>query len=1062
MISDSGATVPHTSLRVGGWDVDATAHRISRAGVVRRLEPRVMGVLLRLAEQPGTVVSRQDLLTQVWGDTFVTDDAVSAAVIKLRKAFDDDARAARVVETVPKSGYRLIATVEVDAPSMPASSPQASVEPTVRSASILRVALGAVPRDDAAPDPEDWQQVMTRLQDRLVDLAHSHGGWVLPETSALVAVFGAPLARELHATLAVTTALELRDSKPLRRAPGGLDVTLTMAVVSGDVVASPGVGSVGPSAFGEPMAQAVALTMAGAPGDVVVAGSTRRLLGDRFELAPTANAGASAEEAFRVLGSRSRGESLLGPWRPDLSPFVGRGFELALVDRLLGLAAEGQGQVLAVHGDPGVGKSRLLHETLQRARGQGFRTLSAAASPLDRHSPYFAVQPLLRQAVGARAGDVGVSDPLALTAVLHPGELGDEWSSIDPDVRPARTAALATELLLGDDAVMVAVEDLHWADEASRTLLSALVSRIGRRRCLLVVTYRPELDDPWPAKSYATRLRLDPLAADAAAELLDELTGDDSSLSAWKPRVLDLAEGTPLFLEECVRAAQMQGALVGSPGSYALRPDVMVDVVPTSVRGLLSERIDQLPTSARSALSVAAVIGKECPRSLLHAMLGLDADQRTRVLHQLQDAEVLLEAGSREAPTYAFKHALTQEAAYLGIPASIRREHHRRIAALLTGELAGQVPTTPELLAWHLTQAGANQQALTTWRTAAATAAEAGAYADALAHLDHARALLDSVADPDLRAAESLAIELAAGTALVQTVGPTDEVVAATFERARNLAEQVGTERQRFEAAWGAWFVQMMRGDVTASAGLADEVSALAQDLGDEALVLEGHHVQWSGLLLAGRPAEAREHTAAAIASYRSDDHHWLTYSYGGHDPGVCARNISALASWLLGDVEAARASSADAQALAGRLAHPYTILESTQGALTMALLEHDVAELESLAAALTVLVADGRLPDVAAGFADGFRGAALGFRGDQDAGLAVMRAAAPVWSEFWGAWCFPLDTALAELMATCGHVDAAIEHVERTLAAATQSGAHWWDAELQRVLADLRQRGDL
>ncbi len=1041
-------------LRIAGWEVDPAAHQLSRDGQQRHLEPRAMDVLMLLAGRAGSVVTRTELMTQVWGDTFVSDDAVSATIIKLRKAFGDDARRPRLIETVPKSGYRLIASVDHGDQDQVPGQPVPSSDPSIRHATVLRCVVDLHVLAGATPDPEAWQQAMTAQRQMLERVAHPHGGWVTEESTALIAVFGAPDADEHHVIHAVATAIEVRDAWQHQPLPDGLEVSRRLALASGDLLVTAAAGDQKGSVFGEALTATVALAETAAPDQIVLSELAHRLVGDRFDAEARVDTEHDAPASYTLTGRRHAASTWLARMPRGLSPLVGRAHELAVVEDLLSSAESGRGQVLALHGEPGVGKSRLLYELIVRASDAGFVPCTAYASALDRHSPYFAIAPILRQSLAGRL-DV---DELAVAAVLTPATVDAEWLALDPELRHRRVVAAAASLLLRDDVpTVLAVEDLHWADEATHALLVALADRIARRRCLLVVTYRPELADPWPSRSYASLLRVDPLPVAPAAALLDELTGLDSSLVRWKRQVLDRAGGTPLFLEESVRSAQSLGALLGESGRYVFREGVDIPVVPSSLRGLLTERIDRLSTSARSVVSVAAVIGRQSPTPLLAAMVDLDGDQLAEVLGQLQAAEILFEVATRKERTYEFKHALTQEAAYVGVPASLRRDLHRRIGDLLTGELADQVPATPEELAWHLSEAGRGEQALAQWRLAAATATEAGAFTDALVHLAKARELLGTVTDLGARQQAELAIELASGTALIQTVGPTDEQVAQAFRRATILAEEVGGAREQFEATWGSWFVQMMRGDIHAATRLADRVSAIAEDMYDDDLRLEAHHVQWSGLIVAGQPEAAAEHAAAAIAMYRPERHHWLTYSYGGHDPGVCAHNLHGLALWLLGDAAGARASSAAAQELAQQLGHPYTVLESTQAALTIALLDGDVDELVRLTEMLLGLVAQGRLPDVASAFADGFRGAAIAISGDPEAGLAVMRAAAPVWTEFWGAWCFPLDTTLAELMAAGGELDAARAHIEHTLAWARESGAHWWDTEMLRVRADLQ-----
>ncbi|MFZ0323704.1 MAG: BREX system ATP-binding domain-containing protein [Actinomycetes bacterium] len=1052
-------------LTVAGWLVDPAAHSLTRDHEHHRLEPRVMQLLLRLAEEPGRVVTRRTLLADVWGDdSYVGDDALSAAVIKLRKAFGDQPRSPQVIETVPKSGYRLIAPVGRDGghdkPVRP-SSPQQ----TVRRGTVLRCAIEVVALDGRPAAAETWQAVMDGAAARIGRSAARHGGWVAPESGAVVAVFGAPSGLEHHVDQAVATALEIRElGADKELSSETVEVHLRFGIATGPLVAKvPGELDSQRAVFGEPTQRATALADLAAAGEILLADDTAKLSQLDLKVQPvSAAAGLAGSWRILRLDSVDRGSSA---WEVrvlhGLTPLQGRQREIAEFERLLERVAAGEGQVLAVSGEPGVGKSRLLHELVAMASLRGFAVNVGHASPVDRHSPFVPVQSMLRETHGLRRSSPdAASDGEALSAVLEPGRQGDSWLDADPEVRHARVVAAVFDVLFPDDGPrVVAVEDVHWADEATRSLVGELVDRIPRRRCLLVVTYRPEFTDPWATKSYATRLRVDPLGPESAVAMLDELAGTDPSLTAWKARVLDRAGGTPLFIEESVSAAKAAGALEGERGRYtALTPEEPL-TVPPSVQGLMAERIDRLPPPARSALCVAAVIGRELPAVLLRRALDVDEAELDRLLRELQAAELLFETTSRYQRTYVFKHAFTQEVAYLGLPAAIRREHHQRIADLLGGELAGIVSSTPELLAWHLEESGQTEDALTSWLVAAAAGAQASAYTDSLEDLSRARRLLESVPDETRRLTHALHIELATGTALVQTAGPTDVSVERAYARARELSERVGRPEEKFEAVWGSWFVHLMRGDLHLERVYGEQIEALSQDIDDDGLALEAHHVQWSGLCLAGRPTEARAHSDIGIDRYRAEDHHRLAFSFGGHDPGVCARNLNALSRWLTGDVAVAHERAEEAVALAARLGHPYSQLEASQAALDMALVDGDVEQLERHASALHALVRDGRLPEVAAGYANGFLGAATARRGDSRAGLEMMTAAAPVWSEFWGAWCFPLDTALAELLEASGSLPAAVSHLEGKLTWARESGGTWWDAEIMRVLAGLRRR---
>ena len=1002
-------------LWVDGWLVDATGHRLVRDSDERRLEPRVVDVLLALARRPGTVVARDDLKREVWGDTFVSDDAVSATVIKLRRALGDSARNPRVVQTVAKSGYRLVGDL-VSRSGHPVGADDRR-EPAVRVGTVVHVRLD-LERDDAGP--ELWQHAHNEVV-ALVDAeARRCGGWCVAEPGSVLVVVGVPRAREDHVARAVRCASAVAAGVDGRTVEG-VRLQVRCGVVPGELVVMEE-GSVS----GAAVQQARDLATHGAPGDVLLSEDAAEALGPgtwepvggvrRFVTAPVPDSTWDVRQ------------------RRGLSPLVGRVPDLAVLEQLADQADDGLGQVVVLSGDPGVGKSRLVHELRARLEARGWSTSLGSTSSLDPHSPYVALRRLLND-----AGTQAASDSAAWGAVMSP-ELPDPgWQELDPVVRQQRVAEMALELVVpGDRPCLVAIEDAHWADEATRTLISQICDRIARRRCLLLITTRPSGEDRWSDRSHGTRRRVGPLFPDEAVILLDSLVGDDPGLADWKRDVLDRSAGTPLFVEECVRAASSRDR---APGDAR-------QAVPRSLRGLLAERVDALAPDARAVVARAAVLGRTGSTALLRSLVDLDDAAFVVALDAATRSEILRPLRLRDGSGWEFSHALLQEAAYAGIPRDARRDIHRAVVEQLARDSGA---ATAGRAAWHLTEADDAPEAVAAWLRAARSAAAATAYEDALAHLGRAGQLVDRLPAAD-RAAVELRIALATGTASVQTEGPTGSRTRQAFDDAVRLADDCGSAEQRFEAVWGSWFVVMHSGDLLEMAALADELWTLVPELEDSALVLEAHHVQWSGLLLLGRTEDALRHARAALALYRPEEHHRLTYSYGGHDPGVCARNLAALALWLRGEDDESRALSSSAIELAAELAHPYSQIEGCHTALTVAAVEGRVDDLARHVTVLERLLDEGLVPEAARGYVDGFRGALARAEGHADEALRLFAAGAQDWRGFWGAWCLPLDTVWAETLLDVGEPAAAAEVLDAAQQLADLSHAPWWDAEILRM----------
>jgi DNA-binding winged helix-turn-helix (wHTH) protein/predicted ATPase len=1070
---------------VDGWQLDVAGHQITRGDVSRRIEPKAMQVLALLVARSGVVVSRVELLDMIWGGAFVGDDAVSAAVIKLRRAFDDSARSPRVIETVPKSGYRLNAA----AVTSPASQQHSHVTPepgnrrsTLKVVTLLRCAFRIDRADSLSMTPEEWQQSTDVVCGLIDDVVRHNGGETIQESGATLGVFGAPVAQEHHAMRAVQAAMEIRDGAMGSTASAleGFVCSWQIAVASGEILSGSAGARGGRTIHGAPLQRVISLGSAASPGEILLAGSTSELalglLGvHRCETRPHA----AGVNDFHHLDKDARwSSSWEGRAERGLTPLFGRDAELGLLDDLLGDAARGQGRILAISGEAGAGKSRLVHESMVLAARRGYDTFVAAASPLEARTPFFPLRNVLADrldltprvltseaALRSHLNQTNIPDPLdvpALLAVLRPERLSDDWLAIDPDLRKSRSMRVLLDILIDDERPSLMVfEDLHWADEATLQLVDVMATQLARRPCIAMMTYRPDFIDPCAAKSYYTNLRLDALSASDSSKMIDHLAGVDPALGRWKAEVVDRAGGTPLFIEEVVRSARAVGTLAGEDGALKLSDPSSPSQVPASLHTLVADRIGRLSSGAAEILSLAAVVGRDVPASLLDSLTSGALSERSAEIDELQAAELLFGSRYQRRPGYVFKHALTQEVAYNEIPQSLRLAHHRQVADLLEIRRAGGVRVSPELLARHHSGAEQHDRATEAWIQAAEAATSASAFSDALDHLDQARSSLSRITAADRERLE-LSTELSTARALVQSVGPADSAVEHTYRRARQLADSSGTAHQKYEAAWGLWFVHLMRGEINVARQTGDELFELAFDLDDEALQLEAHHVQWSGLSLAGSPMAVRRHAQVGIEHYRPEKHHWLTFPYGGHDPGVCARNLDAMALWLLGEPDEARVRSLSALALAKELGHGYTQLESFNSALNIALLDSDAPTLLNHASALDALVADGTLPEIASSYANGFRANALVMGGDIKAGLELMRVDAPIWQEFWGAWCFPLDSALATTLALAGKTSEAIDHVVVRLELAEESGAHWWDAEFHRVLGELVWASDL
>jgi predicted ATPase len=418
-------------------------------------------------------------------------------------------------------------------------------------------------------------------------------------------------------------------------------------------------------------------------------------------------------------------------------------------------------------------------------------------------------------------------------------------------------------------------------------------------------------------------------------------------------------------------------------------------------------------------------------------------------LDQLSGAGLLFCRGTPPHSSYLFKHALVQDAAYSTLLRGRRQELHARVAAALEQHFADLVERQPELLAHHLTAADDTERAVDQWVKAGRHAAARLAYLEAIADLERGLGLLHSLPESPARNSREIELQLALGLCLYTAKG----AVAAKppYMRAHQLAERSGEPQQRFEALYGVWQSINRSGGVTASSPLSERLLRMAERAGDDGLRLQAHHSGWTTWASAGDPAKAREHADAGRLLYDPEKHASHRFVYGGHDPGVCARYVGAQAEWLLGYPEKARASVAEALALAERLAHPYTqnvaltyssVVYLNRREPERALRQVEAAEALAAEQRLSLTIEPGIL-----------RGVALVGQGAVDEAIARIREGVTNWTRLGRTLMLPYGLAsLAEGLARHGDRAAALAASREGLEIAGATGEHMWDAELHRV----------
>ena len=637
-------------------------------------------------------------------------------------------------------------------------------------------------------DPEEARKLLDPVLELMMEAVHRYEGTVNQVMGdGIMALFGAPLAHEDHAVRACYAAMRMQDSigrytDELQRTQG-VPVHIRVGLNSGEVV----VRSIGSdlrmdyTAVGQTTHLAARMEQMARPGSILVTADTLRLVEGFIhsrEVGPATVRGLETPVVVHELTGASAVRSRLrAAATRGLGRFVGRAREQAELERARAAAQQGHGQVVAVVGEPGVGKSRLFYEFTRDL--PGWLVLESVSVSYGKAASYLPIIEILKTYFGVEAGeapqrirervigrvlalDEQLSDSIApILSLLDALPPDDPFRSLGSLLQQGRTRAALKQLLLRESQrqpLCVVFEDLHWIDAETQAALDFLVESLPVARVLLLVNYRPEYEDHWAAKSYHTRLRVDPLTSESADELLGALLGSAPALARLKALLKERTGGNPLFLEESIRSLVDAGTLIGEAGAYRLGRDLGAVQVPATVQALLAARIDRLTREEKHLLQCAAVIGTDVPLPLLEGVAELSAEEVQRALGRLRAAELLYEARLFPDAEYTFRHALVHDVAYQSLLQERRRALHRRVGELMEARYVGRAAELAEAVGTHLELGEAWRGAARHLLAAAEKSKERLAYAAALGLCQRALACTAREPGPDAERTRSLVL----------------------------------------------------------------------------------------------------------------------------------------------------------------------------------------------------------------------------------------------------------------------------------------------------------------
>jgi class 3 adenylate cyclase/tetratricopeptide (TPR) repeat protein len=835
--------------------------------------------------------------------------------------------------------------------STPAPAAEFSVEAERRQVTVLFSDLVGSTALSATLDPELLGALIRRYQDAAAGAIGRFGGFVAKFMGdGVLAYFGFPRAFEDAAGRAVRAALAIVAEVGGIERPDGLPLQARIGIATGLVVVGEIVGSGTAqerTIVGETPNLAARLQALAAPDTILIGETTQRLLGGSFELERTGEhelKGFSRPvPAWRVRSEASVESRFAAIRSGGYLPLIGRAHEMGLMLDRWRLARHGEGQIITVAGEAGIGKSRAIEALQEALAGEPFERIHLQCSSYHSDSALYPVIQHLGRAAGFttadspsarieklgalfahRAATDAAAIPLLTELLSIPAPEPGVPLSLTPAQRKAATIALLVDEIvrLGEtNPVLLILEDAHWIDATTLELMTRVTDSIGTARLLALVTARPDFAPPWLARPHATLLTLGRLSRAECAQLVAGVTASRGLPAETVAAIVAKTDGVPLFVEELTKSV-MESAGEDSAA------------VPVTLKDSLMARLDRLG-AAREVAQIAAVIGRQFTFALLDAVIPRGGTDVEAALTKLAEAGIVFPEGRGLERSFSFKHALTRDAAYESLLLGRRREWHERIARALEESFSELATSEPELLAQHFAEAGLAGPAADYRMRAGDLAVRRSAYQEAIAHFAAGLKVSEGLPERQDRTRRQLDFLLKLGPALMVVRGMQSAEVEEAYRRAAEIGESLGDGTGLFKAKWGLWLNANLRRKTALARDRANELVTLAQRSGDGDQLLEAYHCRWSTAYFRGDVAASLDTTLIGVETYDMARHRHLGHTFGGHDPGVCAYSSRANTLQIAGDREPAKESLVRGLALAEALDHPNSLAHALHNAAT-------------------------------------------------------------------------------------------------------------------------------
>jgi class 3 adenylate cyclase/predicted ATPase len=877
-------------------------------------------------------------------------------------------------------------------PDVTASTPSAIESLTAqgerRQVTILFCDLVESTALSSVYDPEEYRAILSRYHGTCIQAVQRYEGFLAQiQGDGIVAYFGYPLAHENDAERAIRAALFVVESLAKLDGEDAKRLRVRIGIASGLVVVSHILASE-KSAVGETPNLAARLQTLAQPGEVIISERTWSIAAGSFEYefrgTHVLKGIPDPTRAWRVLESSDVPSRFDAATRGRLTPMVGREQEIRLLEDRWELSRKGEGQVVLLQGEPGIGKSRMLRAFRDRLDTQIKTTLQYQCSPYHINSAFYPIANHLERALNFERNDSPAQKldkidhyllspaPLAEEAALLPLSSAGGASSLSPggtrehlkrsrglgrggSTRSrtdcsllARALSIPCEERYGpldmsspkqkDETVRLLVdlvasialtkptamlfEDVHWADPTTIDLLGALINRTEKLPLLILITYRPEFIPPWHACSHLSMLALTRLSRTQGASIVLRVAREKPLPSDLVTQIVDKTDGVPLFLEELTKAILESPLIINLGDRYDYSGSASKLTIPNTLRDSLMARLDRL-IPVKEIAQIGACLGREFSQELVSAVSPMNEAQLVDALEKLTASELVFRRGAPPGAVYVFKHALVRDAAYDSLLKAKRQELHAQIAKAIHERFPSKTDTEPEVVAHHFTEAGMTATAIPYWIKAGELAQKRVALQEAIGYFERGLSLAQSLPDSVERETYELQLRTLLGMAWVALQGYTHPQVLANLEPALRLDQELAGGDHTLRILWGLWVYRMCIGEIGVSLAWAERLITTAEERKNDDMRIAGHWTACNSHYFLGNFRQSIDHADIVLATYDARRHRLLAELIS-HDPKTVALAYKSGAEWILGYPDRAKATARAAIANADTRQHAF------------------------------------------------------------------------------------------------------------------------------------------